>query len=249
LYEKIKEALPHHHKESLTKMEDTVLEKHMSFKESLSPLKDKLSFSSSGDDGTGIKATLSAPLDKAKDLHAQHWPVIKDKALQHSQSFKETVSEYHPVVKAKANEGYTKCHEFWTHPDTVDTMQKTGNGCLDGARFVAGSALLATVHFVEAICGLSSEQASVPTIPASESDQAFEATYVKLESTQPVLVEASPKSPKLPSLPITPNGSFLGSASFLGNPLDDAEPLVRPPAALFRGDDDESSPVPESSVD
>lgn len=203
--QKMKEQLPDQHRQTLDGFEVRTLERKESF-----------------------KATASSHLASAKDLHAQHWPVMKEKALQHGQTAKDKFNEYHPVVKQKAQEGYTKCYDFWTHPDTVDKMKTTKNSCLDGVKWCLAGSVTMAASLVESACGKSGPEAA--EAPVSESDQAMEASYVKLDSTTPVLVETT-----LPPVPIPPGM----------NPS--IEPTTLPPnRALFLGDDD--SAVPDNAV-
>jgi len=177
VYEKAKDKLPQHHRQSLEGFEAKAIERKESF-----------------------QATASDQFENAKGLHAQHWPVIKDQALKHSATAKEKYNEYHPIVKEKAKEGYTKCYDFWTHPDTVDKMKTGGNTCFDGIKCVGATCWSLTASLAESVCGIKQqEQAPRPQLPVSESDQAMD-DYVKLDSTTPVLVE----TPMLPPVPLPP---------------------------------------------
>lgn len=105
---------------------------------------------------------------------------VKARASAASGKASEMASQYAPVVKDKGKQAYTACFDFWTHPETVDTMKTFGLAAVDGVKYCAAGCLAVMAGLidqaVEEFCTEKKE------LPASESDPAM--SYVKVDNTK-----------------------------------------------------------------
>lgn len=136
-----------------------------------------------------------------------HHQNFREKASEHAQTAKETYDEYTPVVKRKGQEAYTACFEFWTHPDTQDTMKKAVSTTVDCFKFAVAGCLAVTAGFIDQIVGNTptpaATDAPATAFPVVDNDQAMDASYIKLDSGSPVIVDCgSPVT--VESIPLEP---------------------------------------------
>jgi len=131
--------------------------------------------------------------DKVPHEHRHHVETVEAKAIEaklkahaHTQTAKEALDEYAPVVKQKGQEAYTACFEFWTHPDTQDAMKKMAATSTDAVKYCLAGCLAVVAGLLEQAFPHEAARA-----PALDNGIAMDASYVKLDSGSPVLVEPS----------------------------------------------------------
>jgi hypothetical protein len=131
-----------------------------------------------------IQAKANEHKETVKAKANEHLPVLKEKAGQHLETAKALHNEYSPIAKQKAKEGYTACFDFWTHPDTVDTMKKGAATCGEGLKYCAAGCLAICAHSLDLIAGHhhKPEEAQATQVPGALQDKE-EDEFVKLEPT------------------------------------------------------------------
>jgi bacterioferritin-associated ferredoxin len=124
-----------------------------------------------------------------QDFQEKHLTIVREQAVRHSQSARDKFDEYGPVVKQKSREAYTACYDFWTHPDTVDAMKKAVKTTADALKYCIAGCLAMTAGLVDQAVGSAK-------VEVTENDQAMDASYIKLDSVSPVLVEPATLPPQ-----------------------------------------------------
>jgi len=158
-WEGLKDKIPHEHKQTVEAYEAKALEH-------------RASFSAKAGEHMGV----------VTDLHGKHWPGVKDQASQHFGTAKDKYDEYAPVVKAKSKEAYGACYDFWTHPDTVDTMKKMRDATMEAVKYCFAGCAAITAGLVDQAIGKTK-------VEVTDNDQAMDASYIKVDSGTPVMVE------------------------------------------------------------
>lgn len=167
MWNEMKEKLPEEHKETLATYEAKALEHH-----------------------AGAKARLGVHYATAQELHDKHLSAYTGKAMEHTATFREKYNEVAPVVKQKCGEGYSACYEWWTHPATVEAIKKAGDATLNALKFCLAGCLTMTASLLDQAAGNSPQETRpTPALSVIENEQAMDASYVKLDSASPVLVE------------------------------------------------------------
>jgi hypothetical protein len=142
------------------------------------------------------QAKANEHVEKVKAKANEHIPVLKAQASQRLETAKGVVNEYHPVVKQKAKEGYTACFDFWTHPDTVNTMKTGAASTGEGLKFCAAGCLSICAHGLDLIAGKEKPAQETPAtqVPGALQDKEKE-EFVMLEPTNVVPEPVLPPEP------------------------------------------------------
>lgn len=147
---------------------------------------------------------------KVTEKYATAAPILN----QHADTAKQAFNEYAPVAKEKGKEAYTACYDFITHPDTQEKMGTMLRATGDALKSCLAGCLAVTAGLVDQAIGNVDEQ-PVPTtrVAVVDNDQAMDASYVKLDSGTPVMVDPS-------HLP--PRSLFLGDKPAVSPPPEDS---------------------------